>query len=291
MIHLPNNHPYFISFTQGSAGRLVKYLLYNLLTNSSDELDIHPITNSTHLSDKRYSGYGYDMYATSDLEDPNNGIPACRNDIWNIIKFDNPPRDFIAPKIFATHVFPNFKLIRERLGPDVKFIIITINPKDLIEVVLNDKLKNYYDLITGISHDTPLLASVITQELIKRYDRFLGKQYPGTFVKEDIIQIAKSLTMEHLEYFLSKATDTPCTHDADADSRIGTYMNTPPVTDYPMNQVLYLPYNEIATYNNNGHLWLKKLEKFTGKKANEVTKESYQKYLNGRTQLMKEYRL
>ena len=161
---------------------------------------------------------------------------------------------------------------------------------DLTEVVLNDKLKNYYDVLTGISRDTQAW-SILVQELVTRYHRFLGKPYPLTFVKEDIIQIAKSLAMEHLTYFLSKATDTPCPQDADADVRIGTYLNTPPVTDYPMDQVLYLPYKEIATYNSNDSVWLSKLEKFTGKKVNAVTKTSYQRYLDGRTQLLKEYRL
>ena len=288
MIKLPNNNPYIISFTQGSSGRFVKYLLYNLLTNSSDELDIHPITNSTHLSDKRYAGYGYDREKHEDAAAKDWG--NSRKDIWHTIKFDNPLREPGAPKIFATHRFPDFKLVKQRLGPDVKFIIITIDPRDLVEVVLNDKLKNHHDMITGKSRDTQA-TPLLMQELIKRYHRFLGKRYPVTFVKEDIIQIAKSLAMEHLTYFLNKATNTPCLQDADAELRIGTYMNTPPVTDYPMDQVLYLPYNEIATYNYNNHLWLRKLEKFTGKKANVATKESYQKYISGRDQLMKEYRL
>ena len=288
MIHLPNDNPYIISFTQGSSGRLVKYLLYNLLTNSPDELDIHPITNSTHLSDRRYCGYGYDRSIHEDgvAKDWGNS----RKDIWHTLKFDNPLREPNAPKIFATHRWPDFKLIKERFGPAVKFIIITIDPNDLVEVVLNDKLKNHFDMLTGASRDT-LATVLLMQELVKRYHRFLGKRYPGTFVKEDIIQIAKSLAIEHLVYFLSKATDTPCPQDVDAELRIGTYLNTPPVTDYPMDQVLYLPYKEIATYKNNSHLWLRKLEKFTGKTANSVTKESYQRYLNGRTKLMEDYRL
>ncbi len=288
MIKLPNNNPYIISFTQGSSGRFVKYLLYNLLTDSSDKLDVHPITNSTHLSDMMYCGYVYNRDTHKDADAKDWG--TSRRDVWNTIEFDNTLVEAGAPKIFATHRFPDFKLVKERLGPDVKFIIITIDPRDLVEVVLNDKVKNHYDMLTGTSRDTrptPLLM----QELVKRYHRFLGYRYKGTFVKDDVIQIAKSLAMEHLVYFLSKATDTPCPHDPDAELRIGAYMNTPPITDYPMDQVLYLPYKEIATYKNNSHLWLRKLEKFTGKKANEVTKDSYQHYLNGRDQLMKEYRL
>ena len=36
---------------------------------------------------------------------------------------------------------------------------------------------------------------------------------------------------------------------------------------------------------------MNKLEKFTGKTANAVTKASYQKYVDGRNKLLKEYRL
>lgn len=287
MINLTNNNPYIISFTQGSSGRFAKYLVHNLLTNSLLGLDVHPITNSTHHADRRYCGYVYnrDTHEDGGAKDWGNS----QHDVWNTIKFDDPLREPGAPKIFSTHRFPDFKLIKERLGPDVKFIIITIDPNDLVEVVLNDKLKNYYDIITGTSRDTNG-RPIDLQELITRYQRFLGKHYPFKFVKEDIIQIAKSLAAEHLAYFLSKATNTPIMQDSDAELRIGTYMNIPPITEYPMDQVLFLPYNELYTYNNDGYVWLKKLENFTGKSANLVTKSSYQNYVDGREKLLKEYR-
>ena len=279
---------YIISFTQGSSGRFVKYLLHNLLTDSFDELKICPITNSTHESDRRYSGYVYNWATHEDGAAADWG--NSRKDIWNIVKFDDPLQEPGAPKIFATHRWPDFKLIKERLGPDIKFIIITIDPIDLVEVVLNDKLKNHYDMLTGASRDTRA-TPLLMQELVKRYHRFLGKPYPGTFVKEDIIQIAKNLAMEHLTYFLGKATDKPIGQDADAELRIGTYLNIPPVTDYPMDQVLFLPYSEISTYVDDGHVWLKKLEQFTNRKSNEITRQSYSNYVEGRRELIKNYRL
>lgn len=286
MIHLPNNHPYIIAFTQGSSGRFVKYLLTNLLTNSSLELNTCPITNSTHVSDRRYTGYVYNRVK---LEDGAVDWGQSSSDIWHVINFDDPPLEPGAPKIFATHRFPDFKTIKERFGPNVKFIIVTIEPKDLVEVVINDKLKNYYDMLSGTSRDNrghPILM----KELIRRYERFVGKHYPLTFVKEDIIQIGKSLAIEHLTYFLSKATNCLDHQDQDAETRLETYMNLPPITEYPMDQVLLLPYSEIATKVDDGYVWLKKLEQFTNKKANEITQQSYQNYINGRNELIKEYR-
>ena len=284
-----NDDVYIISFAQGSSGRFVKFLLYNLLTDSSDELDVHPITNSTHQAD-RYTGYTYN-------EDNQDGGAKdwsdSRHDIWHMLEFDNPPREPGIPKIFHTHRFPDFNVIRSRLGPNVKFIIITIDPFDLIEVVINNKLKNYYDVITGVSPDTKGHPAIM-RTLVKHYLKFLGKRYPLQFVKEDIIQIAKGIAMEHLAYFLSKATTTGNFQDRDVENRIGpymSYMNVSPVIEYPMDRVLFLPYHALYAYQNDSYVWLKKLEDFTGKTANAVTKESYQTYIDGRNKLVKEYRI
>ena len=277
------NESYTISFTQGSSGRFAKYLLYNLLTASSKSLDICPITNSTHNSDYDvYTGYSHIREDSTTLV---NGIN--NPGIWNVFKFDDPMQDPNAPRILAGHVFPDFKLIRDRMGPDVKIIIVTIDPHDVKEVVVNDKVKNYYDLLTGKSRH--LHNSSIVQELIQRYERFLGKRYPGMYVKEDIIEIAKALASEHMGHFLNKALGNP-TKDTDGDNRIGKYLILPKDIDYPQDQILLLPYSEIADHVKGEYLWLTRLENFTGKKANAATKDSYQKYINGRTKLIKEYR-
>ena len=281
---------YIISFTQGSSGRFVKYLLYNLLTDASDELHVHPITNSTHKADRRYTGYTHNK----DIQDGGaKDWSDSRHDIWHMFKFDNPPQEPNTPKIFHTHRFPDFKLIRSRLGPNVKIIIITIDPFDLVEVVINNKLKNYYDVITGVSPDTAGHPAIM-RDLIKCYLKFLGKHYPLQFVKEDIIQIAKGTAMENLAYFLSKETTTGNFLDRDVENRIGTYMsymNISPTIEFPEDQVLFLPYYELYAYKNDAYVWLKKLEDFTGKTANSATKASYQKYIDGRNKLLKEYRV
>ena len=282
---------YIISFPQGSSGRFVKFLLYNLLTDSSVEINVHPITNSTHWGNQRYTGYTHDQDIHEDgaAKDWSNS----RHDVWHTFEFDNPPHEPNAPKIFHTHRFPDFKLIHDRFPSNVKFIIITVDPFDLTEVVINDKLKNYYDVITGLSTDTAGYT-VAMRTLTKHYQKFLGKRYPLRFVREDIIQIAKGIAAEHLAYFLSKVTTTGNFLDRDVENRIGkymSYMNISLVTDYPMDQVLFLPYNDLHAYKNDAYVWLKKLEDFTGKTANGVTKGSYQKYVDGRNQLLKEYRI
>jgi hypothetical protein len=282
---------YIISFAQGSSGRFVKFLLYNLLTDSSVELNVHPITNSTHWGNRRYTGYTHDRVIHEDggAKDWSDG----RHDVWHTFEFDNPLQESNAPKIFHTHRFPDFKLIHNRLGPNVKFIIITVDPFDLIEVVINNKLKNYYDVITGVSTDTAGHPAIM-RTLIKHYQKFLGKHYPLQFVKEDIVQIAKGIAMENLAYFLSKATTTGNFRDRDLENRVGTYMsymNNSPSIEYPEDHILFLPYHELHAYKNDAYVWLKKLEDFTGKTANSATKASYQKYIDGRNKLLKEYRI
>ena len=277
------NESYIIAFTQGSSGRFVKHLLGNLLADWYDELITCPITNSTHNSDhRRYTGCS-SIPDVIGLEK----IGFSHPEIWNRFNFDDPLLEPGAPKIFATHRFPDFKLIQDRLGPNVKIIIITIDPHDVKEVVANDKLKNYYDILTGTSRDVQ--DPYIVKELLNRYERFLGKRYPGTFVKEDIIGIAKGLALEHLAHFLNKELYN-IDNDTDGEERIRRYMVLPKDIDYPLDQILFLPYSEIADQINDEYTWLKKLEDFTGKTANAATKKSYQNYLYRRTKLIKEYR-
>ena len=284
---------YIISFTQGSSGRFVKYLLYSLLTNSSKQLKLCPITNSTHRTDdKIYTGHT----PKRNVDDPEQ-LGNSHPEIWSRLEFDNPPVEPNAPRIFAGHMFPNFKLIRDRLGPNVKIIIVTIDPQDVKEVVVNDKVKNYHDGLTGLSRD--ILHPAYFKQLIRRYERFLGKRYPGMYVKEDIIEIGKCLAAEQMEYLLAKSVGIPITdpngNGTDGgDDRIRkymSYMNLPESMDYPLDQILLLPYRELYTNTNGEYTWLAKLEKFTGKTANRATKMSYQQYLYGRAKLIKEYRL
>lgn len=285
MIHLPNSNPYIIAFTQGSSGRLVRNMLADMLSGKSEELILCPVTNSTHRSDqKRYTGFGIQR-AGPDPDYLGNSHP----NIWNVLKFDDHSYDPEAPRIFPTHRFPEFDLIRNRLGPDVKIIIVTISAHDLMEVVLNDKVKNHYDLLTGRSRD--IRNPNVFKELHRRYERFLGKRFPGTYVKQDIIQIAKRLAVEHLEYFLAKSLGNATFEDEDADTRLGKYLILPQDIDYQMDQILFLPYSEISKQVNGEYVWLTKLEEFTGKTANAATKESYQRYMAGRNQLLKEYRI
>lgn len=275
MIDSSNNTPYIISFPQGASGRFAKYLLYNLLTDSELELYPCPVTNSAHdTDDQRYSGYS-PIYGDN-----------SRPNVWEVFQFDAETNGH--PKIFATHQWPNFKLIRERLGNDVKIIIITVDPFDLPEVMINDRVKNTYDLVNGKSVD-PLQPSM--EQLAQRYARFLNKYYPGKFVLDDIIQIGKSMALELMPYFVKRGAGHRIgdIYGVSYQKRLERFVFAPAVEymDYSKAQLLVLSFNEV----HKDWLWLQKLETFTGKTANTATRSSYQRYVNGRTSLFKKYRL
>lgn len=272
MIDSLNTPPYIISFPQGASGRFAKYLLHNLLTDSDLELHLCPVTNSTHRTDDKIkSGYSKNFGDNS------------RPDIWELFQFDAGATG--CPRIFATHQWPNFKLIRERLGNDVKIIIITVDPFDLPEVMINDRVKNTYDLLNGKSPD-PLQPSM--EQLATRYARFLNKYYPGRFVLDDIIQIARSMALDLMPYFVKRSLRSGAPLSG-VILRCEQFVFAPAVEclDYPMDQVLYLPYHDLY----KDWIWLQKLEAFTGKTSNTATRNSYQRYMDGRVNLVKKYRL
>ena len=94
-----------------------------------------------------------------------------------------------------------------------------------------------------------------------------------------------------MEYFLAKSLGNTKFEDEDAETRLGKYLILPEYIDYPMSNILLLPYDEISKKINNEYVWLTKLEEFSGKTASAATKESFQRYLYGRNQLLKECRL
>ena len=278
--------PYIIAFTQGSSGRFVKYLLYNLLTDSHEDIQNNYQTNSAHGSDdRRYTGF-----TESKELDVYNANHEDNYKVWDLFQFDDPLREPMAPKILATHIYPDFERIKNNLGPDVKIIIIAVHPMDLMEVVINDKLKNYFDVFQGKSPDTNHPSTI--PDLISRYNKFVGKKYNPMFNKEDIIQIGKGCGIETLQYFLSKLWDNDERwKNSHFDSRLMPYMVSQDNIDWPADQLLILPYGAIADKIDGEYIWLKKLEKLTGAKANEVTKAAFKKYIDGRAKLIEQYRI
>jgi hypothetical protein len=273
---------YIIAFPAGAAGRFVQYLLYNLLTEERKELETAPVTNSSHPSNK-YTGHS--CLNTNDAN------------IWNSFVFDFKLKRH-APMIVHSHIFPNFRLIKDRLGPNVKIIIITVGLDDILEVAINDKVKNYHDLVNGIwpnpEVEKELYDNQMTQLKIQ-YERFLGKLYPGGFVLDDAIQIAKNMSFEAMKYLVKNLVGAELkvpVEEFEYEERLKNFVFLPKDIDYPKEQLLILPYDELFSLDKNGKFnWLTKLEAFTNKQADEITVNGYQKYIDGRNALIEKYRI
>ena len=270
---------YVIAFPPGSAGRFVKYLLFNLLAGLKNELEVTTGVNSSHPSN-RHTGHSF--------------INANGTDIWNKFVFDIKPST-TGVRIVHSHTFPNFGLIKDRLGPNVKIIIITVDPDNLTEVIINDKVKNNYVLIAG-KWPKPELEEefyhTMMSVLEKEYKNYLGKPYPGMFVKDDIIKIGKNKTLDTMKYLIKKLTNSASGESSYYEEMIEKYVLFPNDIDYPKEQLLILPYSELSSKDESGKfIWLKKLEEFTNKQADTVTLAGYQDYIDGRNNLVKEYRI
>jgi hypothetical protein len=276
------SEPYVIAFPAGAAGRFVQYLLYNLLTDEQDELETTPSVNSSHPSN-RYTGH-----TCLNTNDP---------DVWNSFVFDINPKRF-APKIMHSHIFPNFSLIRDRLGPAVKIIIITVDLDSILEVTINDKVKNYHDLVQGIWPKPNVEKEFYENQMFQmnmQYERFLGKPFPGVFVLDDTIQLGKNMAFEVMKYLTKSLSGVALGAPVESfeyEERLKNFVFLPNEIDYPKEQILILPFNELFSHGDDGKfVWLNKLEAFTNKQADAVTIDGYQKYIDGRNALTAQYRI
>lgn len=267
---------YIISFPPGAAGRFVKYLMFNLLTDSKNELKVTPNINSSHPSN-RYAGHSF--------------INTNSPDIWNKFVFDIEP-SYTGVRLVFSHIFPDFGLIRDRLGPNVKIIIITVDPHSIAEVVINERVKNNYDLIVG-KWPTPELEEDFYHNMMdvldKEYNQYVGKSYPGIFIKQDIIQIGKGMALDIMRYLIKDPSDE--SELSPYVKMLKKFLTVSDNFDYPTDQLLILPYSDLATVENGNFVWLNKLEKFTNTEADATTVNGYLQYVTGRNNLLKEYRI
>ena len=116
-----NFDKYIISFCPGSSGRLIHTILYNLITGSKDVLEFNS-NNDSHL----------------DIKESAMSINAHSPGVYRDVEFD----ESAIVKVLKTHTFPDFEVIEKKFGSDIGIIIITLSPRDLIEVVFNSHLKN-----------------------------------------------------------------------------------------------------------------------------------------------------
>lgn len=174
--------------------------------------------------------------------DPN----TAGTDVYKELTFDP-----IA--ILATQMYPDFDTIKTRL-PNTKIIIISIDENDLLEIAFNHITKN-----TQVSVNQ-------RKELLKR-----GHELDDKFWKSLVIQ-----RQIDLKRWYKLGQD-----DTDLYGNFSKYYNITIPEDF-VDKTLVIQYNEIYENSNDSFVALEKLEKFVGKDAGHLVKQSYKQYVTNR---------
>ena len=262
------NNPYIIAFINGSSGRFIKYILYSLLTDHQEEIELN-VLNSTHINffytgaeNARSLKFG----EKSIYETHTNFDPALPNGI---------------PKILMTHQYPIPSIIQERL-PNYNTVTINIEENDWLEVAGNTVHKNGVSMMYRNSVGKPLFPPEIDYLpwLQNLYTTVLGTDFsdPSTY-KYDINETKKVIYALH-DIWKKHKIDNKNQNDF-----LNPILN---LENYPNFTVIN--YSEIYKKSVTGrYIALEKLEKLTNKVANTETFKNYEKYIIGRDNYLQKF--
>ena len=155
--------------------------------------------------------------------------------------------------ILATQMYPDFDTIRTRL-PNTKIIIISFDEADLIEIAFNHITKN---------------------TMVSKYYR--GKLESKGYQLND--GLWKQLIIERqidLKRWYKLGQD-----DTDLYGNFSKYCNVT-IPENFVDNTLVIQYNELYETSDTSFVALEKLERFVGKEALPLVKQSYQQYVTNR---------
>lgn len=230
---------YIISFFPGTSGKLIAQVLWRMINDIDETIAFTP-ENSAHVS------YPWEnSWSHPDSTDPN--IPGPR--IYDKIALNDI-------SIFATQMYPDFDVIRDRL-PDSKLIIISVGEDDLKEIAFNHITKN-----TKVSNH---YRTKFEQSGAKLDDQFWQS-------------LIKQRQIDLLRWYKLKQDDT------DLYRNFSKYYRVNVPEDF-IDRVLIIKYSELYEMTGDSYVALEKLEHFTGRKATELVKHSYIQYVKNREKL------
>jgi hypothetical protein len=268
---------YIISFTNGSSGRFVKYILYSLLTDYKEEMRITK-ENSAHL-ENFYTGAEASHLIETNLDKQKNFDTGKSNKetIYSFLEFDSDVPAGV-PKIFQTHAYPEFEIIQKRL-PDTKLILINLEEDDWLEAVGNCVYKNAIALLHGRDNGVQLTdhENNYLFWLKDVYLKVVGVDIdlPFTYDIEETKRIVYYIHNLWKKY--KSETET-----------VSSFIN--PIADFEKYPNLTLiNYKELYKKTTDGsYVALEKLEKISNKVANAQTFKNYEKYVKGRENFVRE---
>jgi len=214
----------------------------------------------------------------------------------NFDKIINPNYNPNGHGLMTTHSFPDWKNIRLNSNfSETKFIIVTVNEADLLEICTNIFFKNTMDKLNPDTPDTempwPIWIHSMYENLIgpcnreDLYNLLLVEEHSKKIIKESMIQM-----------FYMTPSDT-----VDEEVKIEFYHNKQfleeninlSIPDDFKQQTLVISYNDLFTANDTNHyVALDQLLFFAGLDSSHVLPETltkYHQYVIGRNNLVDTY--
>lgn len=256
---------YIISFSAGSSGKFIKYILYSLLTDFKEEIQLTDV-NSAHIQELYTAA---PSMITAKLMDSGIVEPST---VYLSFNFDAsaPPE---IPKIMITHQYPLFKAFKLRF-PNTNLILVTLTDEESLEVIGNNIYKNTLDMFVKHQQgDTDVYIDYFPW-FKALYEKVLGRKFEFHLDIYDIERIVYDIHDQWKTHRLNNS-ETPAFSN---NINLENYAN-----------LTEIKYSEIFKKNQNGkYIALEKLENLTNKVANAETIENYEKYVNGRNKFIQE---
>lgn len=243
---------YIISFRAGSSGRLVGTIIWGSISENSYEYRLTTF-NSTHIQTP---------WATSvNLEETKK---QSINSIWRSNNIYSTMELVENPALITVHSEPNFKIIFSRF-PKAKIVIISLTEKDILEVATNSLLKNGLENIQNNANTNNLEISFLKDQ----YKKHFGKEFNG----------------EHIPIELRRQFFLDYSNRITREIRASYFIN-PIVPKEHLGNTLILSYHDIM---HDMQYTLNEISKFINRDIKPELIDLYQKYLEGREKVIREY--
>ena len=161
------NDPFFVAFIQGSSGRFISNIVWQLINDTNKDLK-YTSFNSAHL-ENICSQY----WDTSNMIDP-----TWDTNGYETISFMNMQIN----NLFFSHAYPKFENVFYKY-PNCKFVLIKIDNNDYYEIAGNYVFKNALERLCFVDE--------LPNRIIHIYDKLYGKSIDIThkFTETEIYDI------------------------------------------------------------------------------------------------------
>jgi hypothetical protein len=244
------NDPFFVAFIQGSSGRFISNIIWQLVSDYSKELEYSQY-NSAHLENMCCQ-----YWDTSNMVDP-----TWDKDGYETISFTNNQ----VVNVFFSHTYPNFERVFLKY-PNSKFIIISIDDNDYYEIAGNYVFKNGLEKTCFIDRLPDRIVLIYKKLYEKTID--ITHEFTDTEIREIVNFYGKNML-----YVPYGKEYTNCV-----------------VPDKFLDKILLIKYGDIFKQDAHGNfITYDKLKTFTNTLGNINILNNYKNYVEGRKKFINQY--